>query len=567
MSIFIGQQPVVLRLPLDLADMVSNHLNNTNPLSNPNIAASSPSSSSLVLTAEVHVENLKKNYFYLSLNDKNFPAMLVDLPTKLETHKLFENSKLFKSTDIGQMLQVFKTLEERDECRKKIYKFVNKGFKCSSSGISPPMKHVVNKKWLPTRSHGPYSKLKTAYVMEEIRTTQTGLQSDRDVVTIEEEVVDFEDWMVGGTTIKGGRVVPVGVHITITSEAGSDIENHSLLLEHPEIFEQEWDSRDDDLLLGVDDARDTLLPGYLELMDDVGGDSIDDAEKEQERTLRLRLYSNNNDNNNNLGHSISHNYNRDGLDDEDSTAADEEDEQIERITLRKLNSTGDFSVNNTDNTDPLDDDLAFGSDDGNEDEEAVTMDVDETSDEIVHDNDNSNNKKVKFDSNDDLSQSQLQLQSQSMHEHEIPDDHEDNDSDGNVVNLMEDGDTEDRGEIEGKGNEDVALGIIATDSNDNEDDNEDDSSDDDDGDSDDDNDGDDLLAAMEQELADGDGADDPTNTTVVVDGDDDDDDDDDDWLGELEEDDLERLASSPVPIVEEPQVQGELEEPYDGQER
>ena len=96
-----------------------------------------------------------------------------------------------------------------------------------------------------------------------------GLQSDRDVVTIEDEIVDFEDWMVGGTTIKGGRVVPVGIHITITSESGSDIENHPLLLEHPEIFEQEWDDRDDDLLLGVDDIGDTLLPGYLELMDDI----------------------------------------------------------------------------------------------------------------------------------------------------------------------------------------------------------------------------------------------------------------------------------------------------------
>ena len=564
MSIFIGQQPVVLRLPPDLAEMVSNHLKNTNTSSNTNIA-SSPSSSSLVLKAEVNIENLKKNYFYLSLDDKNFPAMLVDLPTKLETHKLFENSKLFKATDIGQMLQVFKTLEEREECRKKVYKYVSKGFKCANSGLSPPMRHVVSKKWLPTRSHGPYSKLKTAYVMEEIRTTQTGLQSDRDVVTIEDEIVDFEDWMVGGTTIKGGRVVPVGIHITITSESGSDIENHPLLLEHPEIFEQEWDDRDDDLLLGVDDIGDTLLPGYLELMDDddddEAGDGIDNIERAKERDLRLRLYSNSSkENGNNNNNNSSSSSDKLGFDE-----AENEDLQIETSTLRKISSTGDFSgshTGNTDNTDALIDSIALASDDGNDDEGAMNMDVEEND----FDHDNNSNRKVTFDSNGKLSQQILEVQDNKVLN---------NGRDGGIINLIEEEEEEEEGGGGGGGtsvgenrmDDNLEHGVLPSDSNE-----EDDSSDDEDGSEDGSHNS--LLAAMEQELADA-GTDADLdrnfNTTKINvnanvqqddhDHGDDGDDGDDNWLDELEEDDLDRLASSPTVTAGETQIQGESEEP------
>ena len=96
MSVFIKQTPLVLRLPEDLADTVRQHLE----------------SGEFILKTDVQQENPNRNYYRVIVQSSHkliLPAMLVNLPTRLETHKLFESFKLFKSTDIGQMLHVFKT--------------------------------------------------------------------------------------------------------------------------------------------------------------------------------------------------------------------------------------------------------------------------------------------------------------------------------------------------------------------------------------------------------------------------------------------------------------------------
>lgn len=86
---------------------------------------------------------------------ERYPALLTNLPCIVETHKTHDKTTFYKSQDIGQVLQVFNSIEERNEMRIDSNKFQKDGFEhVNPSGLTPPTSMIVPRKFLRTRPQG-----------------------------------------------------------------------------------------------------------------------------------------------------------------------------------------------------------------------------------------------------------------------------------------------------------------------------------------------------------------------------------------------------------------------------
>ena len=277
---------MLLSLPNDLATKVSKHL----------------ISGDYTLDAEVEIEtqSYSFDYFVLTLDGERLPALLANLATKLETHKIFEGIKLYKSTDIGQILCVFRTEAERDVEKAQIDKHKKFHFNCLPSGITPPMQQVIKKKWTHSRKD-PCSRVQVLQVMEEIRSTQNANLSE-EIEEIYEEVVPFEKWMVGtglGFTDRYGAYNPPSTVISLSdSDWGSDT---ILFQEHPSMLRTKKDNNVDYYLfykeedgdleneLIIEDDPATALISSVEVTQTLvqdGGPTVDFGLKQNIRGVR-----------------------------------------------------------------------------------------------------------------------------------------------------------------------------------------------------------------------------------------------------------------------------------------
>lgn len=191
-------------------------------------------------------ESNPSNDFIWCMDGKEYPALLMNLPTVLESHKTFDNKTFLKSGDIGQMLQVFHTSEEKEVVRNKIHKHALYG-EYMPSGLTPPTIDIVKRKFELTRKndHSAFLPYRIRQVHDDINnfgmhtssstSSSSGNQgrnssvaqnhasvlsslkesyaryllsrSDRKEVeaavvseSVLEEVVDFEEWMIDPVT-------------------------------------------------------------------------------------------------------------------------------------------------------------------------------------------------------------------------------------------------------------------------------------------------------------------------------------------------------------------------------
>ena len=243
MSVFIGQQPVILRLPEEQAKIFHGDI----------------ASGKYELQAEIQpdseahgmdrVEDMspfdpRKNYFRFKCGDQELPALLANLATKLETHKVTEGYKLLKASDIGQMLVVFEGEDERQEMAESLTSNIEQGFHCIPDGITPPMRNVIERKWLKRfNEKGPFKRAAVASICDEVLSgpsTVTDYAKD-EVVEVFDEVVPFEEWMVESGSFHNGIFTPHSATLRYDDGQWSDMAlQHPHMLNSNYLDDEEW---------------------------------------------------------------------------------------------------------------------------------------------------------------------------------------------------------------------------------------------------------------------------------------------------------------------------------------
>lgn len=147
-----------------------------------------------------------------------YPAQLVNLPCPVEVHKTLDHASYYKAADVAQMLIVYEDGLSFDEAQEKAIE----GFPSYyHSGLTPPMKRVVEKRFersYSSRDRKAMPPPRTAVQDEEERLLELmqKLQKDekaqgasskrtnklptltsatKELVEVEDEVVDYEPWM------------------------------------------------------------------------------------------------------------------------------------------------------------------------------------------------------------------------------------------------------------------------------------------------------------------------------------------------------------------------------------
>ncbi|ETV76474.1 hypothetical protein H257_09491 [Aphanomyces astaci] len=121
--------------------------------------------------------------FKFRIDDTELPATLCQLPCIVETHKTYDEKLFYKSGDIGQILLVHDTPEEQ-----MLYETVTE----LPGGITPPTTNIVKRKYAKTRKSPIFPKADVARVEDTlVKIIAGGIIED-----VQEELVDFYDWMV-----------------------------------------------------------------------------------------------------------------------------------------------------------------------------------------------------------------------------------------------------------------------------------------------------------------------------------------------------------------------------------
>ncbi|ETW05408.1 hypothetical protein H310_03176 [Aphanomyces invadans] len=121
--------------------------------------------------------------FKFRIDDTELPATLCQLPCIVETHKTYDEKLFYKSGDIGQILLVHDTPEEQ-----MLYETVTE----LPGGITPPTTNIVKRKYAKTRKNPIFPKNDVARVEDMlVKIIAGGIIED-----VQEELVDFHDWMV-----------------------------------------------------------------------------------------------------------------------------------------------------------------------------------------------------------------------------------------------------------------------------------------------------------------------------------------------------------------------------------
>jgi len=171
--------------------------------------------------------------FIFQLNDRRYPAMLVNLPTLIETHKTADQKTFAKSGEIGQMLQVFSSVAEKEATRGKLTKLnSHTSNDYSPSGLTPPATNIVSRRFDKTNkvSSIQYFPYHVREVINEICSPwEVDPSDDKEFKEWKyEEVVPFEDWMVDPENPTQG--------ISMQLSGQNWTTRNGLVMEHPEVL-------------------------------------------------------------------------------------------------------------------------------------------------------------------------------------------------------------------------------------------------------------------------------------------------------------------------------------------
>lgn len=160
--------------------------------------------------------------FRVTLKGVDYPALLMNLPAPVEAHKVMEGSTVVKSGDIGQVLQVFYTVQELEEVESQLVKNAVKSSQETNSrsdfvlkdGLAPVTANIVKSRYELTRKYiapamGHISEL-VADVSKAIKQKAVAVDDTEErkvMTTVEERVVPFEQWMVDEENPYGITVV------------------------------------------------------------------------------------------------------------------------------------------------------------------------------------------------------------------------------------------------------------------------------------------------------------------------------------------------------------------------
>lgn len=220
--------------------------------------------------------------------DESYPALLVNMPTIIETHKTFDKKTFFKSGDIGEALLVFLTEKDREIARSKNVKTLAGEY--YANGLTGASYDIVNKRFLKTQQN---SKIidDTSYIREVMEDIAVGWELTEDGKEvrefIEEEVVDFEDWMATPDDPYGISVVLKGKDVWNKPEAKVVLENPQILAVSVEQEEEKAGKKEPVPLSSSSSTN--LASQSMEVDDDVSDVNItepieqdDDAEKDED---------------------------------------------------------------------------------------------------------------------------------------------------------------------------------------------------------------------------------------------------------------------------------------------
>ena len=213
--------------------------------------------------------------FLVTIHGRVYPALLMNIPTPVEAQKQFERHNVLKSGDIGQILQVFNNEEEllhtKATIKSPAMSMNNKDGKPNMSendiymgstmcsGITSASSNIVKNRYELTRRSTIPSVDVVTEIAEEIKQVIMGIRKDKDTnhsfvietdegggdiqaySTTEEEVVDFEDWMVDNEYPDGIKILIQKknefspVLITESLDRISMIKNFDIVQQYPEI--------------------------------------------------------------------------------------------------------------------------------------------------------------------------------------------------------------------------------------------------------------------------------------------------------------------------------------------
>lgn len=220
------QQQVILRLPELLALRVSNLLDG--------------SGSDDILDINLIPQN-DENKFTFILGNDSFPALLMNLPTIIETQKTFDRKTFTKSGEVSQVLHVFLSDIELDNVNSKLCKSLHDNY--YPHGLTFPAFDIVRGRFDKTSkmamASSRFSPYQVRSVIEEIN-GQWEYDEAEENETKEwkyEEVVDFENWMATPDD-------PYGISLNFDACSPSNL---ALIMEHPEVLVTFGDLDDDRL--------------------------------------------------------------------------------------------------------------------------------------------------------------------------------------------------------------------------------------------------------------------------------------------------------------------------------
>ena len=191
--------------------------------------------------------------FVFSIEGKDYPALLANLPTPVEVQKTFDQKTFLKSGDVGQMLRVFHTDDELRSAKAKLSQnssgaHVPEGGNpppaaldaVMLSGLTPPTLGIVERRYKMTRAKKTPPATEVTELVEEIsRGWRVKTFEERDleyVEHVEEDLVDFEEWMVDQDERPG-----TGIVVELGAKKDCWDANLKLVLEHPDAFFKKTD--------------------------------------------------------------------------------------------------------------------------------------------------------------------------------------------------------------------------------------------------------------------------------------------------------------------------------------
>ena len=230
MLISVQQHQLILRLPPDLVDGFNELIEEgVRPPTGeakqeemdvvqitPDTSENSPKASSAAGTSS------GCDRFKVTLKGVEYPAILLNLPAPVEAHKVTEGSSIVKSGDIGQVLQLFHTVQDLEAVESQLVKTTLKGAQEANSrldfvlndGLAPVTANIVKSRYELTRKYLAPAMHQVSTLVDEISraikqkaVTVDDTEERLVMKTVEERVVPFEPWMVDDENPYGIQVV------------------------------------------------------------------------------------------------------------------------------------------------------------------------------------------------------------------------------------------------------------------------------------------------------------------------------------------------------------------------